>query len=51
MNFKNVIQQKELYQDLAIKEKNVIFLGRLARYQYLNMDETINSVLETLEKI
>ena len=27
------------YQDLALKEPNVIFVGRLASYKYFNMDE------------
>ena len=27
------------YQDLALKEPNVMFVGRLASYKYFNMDE------------
>ena len=30
------------YQDLALKEPNVIFVGRLASYKYFNMDEVCN---------
>ena len=36
----------EKYRALAEKEKNVIFGGRLGRYQYYNMDEVIRSALE-----
>lgn len=31
------------YNNLAKKEENVIFVGRLAEYKYLNMDEVIKS--------
>ena len=30
------------YQDLALKEPNVLFVGRLASYKYFNMDEVFN---------
>ena len=36
----------EKYKELADKEDNVIFIGRLANYKYFNMDEAIfNSLL------
>ncbi|GHV94314.1 UDP-galactopyranose mutase [Spirochaetia bacterium] len=38
------------YKEDAAKEKNVLFLGRLARYAYYDMDQAIVSVLETAEK-
>jgi UDP-galactopyranose mutase len=44
----------EKYKDLAAKEtidKNVYFVGRLAEYAYLNMDEVIEHALNTFEII
>lgn len=46
-------KNKELYQKyqtLAQKEPRVIFGGRLAEYQYYNMDQVIASALHTAEK-
>ena len=34
------------YQNLALQEPNVIFVGRLASYKYFNMDEAIKTALE-----
>jgi UDP-galactopyranose mutase len=34
-----------IYRQLAKKEKNVIFGGRLGTYRYLNMDETVKEAL------
>ena len=34
------------YQELAKKEGNVIFGGRLGQYKYYDMDDTIESALE-----
>jgi UDP-galactopyranose mutase len=31
---------------LAAKEKDVIFIGRLAQYKYLNMDQVIAAALK-----
>ena len=42
---------KEQYQELAIKEKNVIFGGRLAEYKYYDMDDVIRSAMNTYHKI
>ena len=39
------------YKDLASKEKNVIFGGRLAEYKYYDMDDVIKSALETYQNI
>jgi UDP-galactopyranose mutase len=33
------------YQKLAAAERNVLFVGRLARYQYLNMDQVVAQAL------
>ena len=33
------------YQQLAAAERNVVFVGRLARYQYLNMDQVVAQTL------
>jgi UDP-galactopyranose mutase len=33
------------YQELAAAERNVTFVGRLARYQYLNMDQVVAQAL------
>lgn len=37
------------YKELADKEKNIIFGGRLGEYKYYDMDAVIASVLETCE--
>lgn len=42
---------KEQYQELAIKEKNVIFGGRLAEYKYYDMDDVIRSAMDTYHKV
>ena len=38
------------YIELASKEKNVFFTGRLANYKYYNMDETVGVALQLFEK-
>ena len=38
------------YKELADKEKNVIFGGRLGEYKYYDMDATVASVLEMCKK-
>ncbi len=38
------------YIELAEKEKNVFFTGRLANYKYYNMDETVGVALQLFEK-
>jgi UDP-galactopyranose mutase len=39
------------YYDLAKKETDVYFGGRMGSYKYLNMDETINESLKLSEKL
>lgn len=39
------------YQKLAKKEKNVTFIGRLATYQYYNMDQVVEIALDEAERI
>jgi UDP-galactopyranose mutase len=39
------------YHDLAQKEKNVIFGGRLAEYSYYDMDKTIERAIGLSRKI
>jgi UDP-galactopyranose mutase len=36
----------EKYRELAVKEKNVHFIGRLASYKYFNMDQAIRNALD-----
>ncbi len=41
----------EKYKQLAAKEENVIFGGRLAEYKYYDMDDVIKSAFEVAEKM
>lgn len=34
------------YQDLAAKEKNVLFGGRLGQYRYYDMDKVLRAALD-----
>ena len=38
------------YAELAAKEKNVIFGGRLAEYKYYDMDKVIESALVCVKR-
>ena len=38
------------YKELAEKEKNVIFVGRLAEYKYYDMDDVIKRAFDVVEK-
>lgn len=38
------------YRELAEKEKNVIFGGRLGNYQYYDMDKVVRAALDAVEK-
>ena len=38
------------YRELADKEKNVIFGGRLGEYRYYDMDKVIAAALKAVEK-
>ena len=40
----------ERYKKLALKEKKVIFLGRLAEYKYYDMDDVIRRALDVFEQ-
>ena len=39
------------YRDLASKEENVIFGGRLAEYKYYDMDDVIKSAFDVIERL
>jgi UDP-galactopyranose mutase len=41
----------ERYEKLAADEEGVTFVGRLARYQYLNMDQVVGQALATFERL
>jgi len=38
------------YQELAEKEKGVLFGGRLGQYRYYDMDKVIEAALDMAEK-
>ena len=40
----------EKYKELADKEENVIFGGRLGNYKYYDMDKVIRAALDMVEK-
>lgn len=40
----------EKYKELAEKEKNIIFGGRLGRYKYYDMDKVIEAALEAVKE-
>jgi UDP-galactopyranose mutase len=39
------------YKGLAMREKKTIFVGRLATYKYLDMDDAIAQTLTKLKKV
>src|ERR1700690_1764670 len=39
------------FRELAGREKGVTFIGRLAQYRYLNMDQVVGAALHTFEKL
>lgn len=39
------------YRNLASAEKDVIFVGRLAQYRYLNMDQAVGAALKAAESV
>lgn len=39
------------YEELARRESNVLFLGRLATYQYLNMDQVIGQAMAAFRRL
>jgi UDP-galactopyranose mutase len=38
------------YEELAKAHPNILFVGRLARYQYLNMDQVVASAMAAVER-
>ncbi|MCL2116647.1 MAG: UDP-galactopyranose mutase [Methanobrevibacter sp.] len=48
---KEYLDKFQEYKKDMEKEKNVIFLGRLAQYKYYNMDLVVKKALESFEKI
>lgn len=43
-------QLAERYRELAKREQNVIFGGRLAEYKYYDMDDVIKSAMNAAER-
>ena len=41
----------EKYKELAVKEENVSFVGRLATYRYYNMEQVVGMALTEFEKL
>lgn len=41
----------KIYEDEAAKEKDVVFIGRLAQYKYFNMDQTVANALVKFEQM
>lgn len=39
------------YEALARAQSNVIFIGRLGRYQYMNMDQVVGQALATFDRL
>lgn len=39
------------YEELARREPNVLFLGRLATYQYLNMDQVVGQAMAAFRRL
>jgi UDP-galactopyranose mutase len=44
-------QLYEKYKLLADKAENTFFIGRLAQYRYINMDQAVNGALELFDRI
>ena len=47
---KAIEEQSDKYRELASKEDNIIFGGRLAEYKYYDMDDVIKSAFDTYNK-
>ena len=50
----NDAKNQELYKkynELASKERNVLFGGRLGEYKYYDMDKVIESAMQMVEKL
>lgn len=39
------------YEELALRETNVTFIGRLATYQYLNMDQVVGQAMAAFRRL
>ena len=39
------------YEEHSRRDENVTFVGRLARYQYLNMDQVVAQALGAFERL
>ena len=50
LNYKNC-SLYEMYRELALKETNVVFAGRLADFKYYNMDQAILNALNVFSEI
>jgi UDP-galactopyranose mutase len=48
MPFGDNVELKDKYLSMAKDQKNVMFLGRLGRYQYINMDQAIAKAMAAL---
>jgi UDP-galactopyranose mutase len=51
MPFGDGIELYNKYNELAKKEKNVVFIGRLATYKYLDMWMAIKQAMQKVELI
>ncbi|KJR43553.1 UDP-galactopyranose mutase [Candidatus Magnetoovum chiemensis] len=51
MPMKSAMEIYEKYKKEADKIKNVYFLGRLAEYKYINMDQAVKGALSLFQKI
>lgn len=50
LNDKN-LKLYEMYKELAKKEKNIYFIGRLANFKYFNMDQAIDNSLKFYDRV
>ena len=48
---KRNLELYEKYKELSYKEKNVVFVGRLANYKYFNMDQAISNSLKVFDEL
>ena len=48
---KESLAKYQQYEALMKKEKNVVFVGRLAEYKYYNMDAVVEKALKLAENL
>jgi len=48
---KEWLAKYQQYEALMKKEKNVVFVGRLAEYKYYNMDAVVEKALKLAENL